>query len=150
MLALLNTTAKAPHLLLRNLVPDFRPALWVVVSCFPMVLTFFFSFLLSCRSACSHHNVHYFDWDMGTQTFSRSSGVAFGKIAELFLPNSLFLFVSLKPVNFPFASLWFQWENPSTMRPGSGSTKWWVMVDVHWWTLGGRRVSVPDGELSQV
>lgn len=36
------------------------------------------------------------------------------------------------------------------MRPGSGSTKWWVMADVRWWTLGGRLVSVPEGWLEQV
>lgn len=47
------------------------------------------------------------------------------------------------------AFVWVQWESLSTMKPGSGSTRWWVTADVRWWTLGGRRVSVPEGELEQ-
>lgn len=35
------------------------------------------------------------------------------------------------------------------MRPGSGSTRLWVMAGVRWWTLGGRLVSVPEGWLEQ-
>ena len=35
-----------------------------------------------------------------------------------------------------------QWASPSTLRRGSGTTEWWGMDAVLWWTPGGKQVTV--------
>ncbi|XP_064428793.1 acetyl-coenzyme A synthetase 2-like, mitochondrial isoform X2 [Mirounga angustirostris] len=44
-----------------------------------------------------------------------------------------------------YAALTHRWENRSTSRLGSGSTRWWGTADARWWTRGGRQGNVVEG-----
>nr|XP_060466574.1 acetyl-coenzyme A synthetase 2-like, mitochondrial isoform X4 [Panthera onca] len=44
-----------------------------------------------------------------------------------------------------YAAVTHRWENQSTVRPGSGSTRWWGTADARWWTPGGKQGNVVEG-----